>query len=641
MKAEDKIKYKKPYNYYNLISIVLFVISYGLYGLSLEKCFDGIDECSRKWNWIKAKLIEYTISIIIIIFLIILIIFQIISKFHLIHFVFVFSLFLYNSHQYDFHDHGAFNFIFFCIIIFLALLILLLIKILYSIIKIKYKYKLISIILLLAFYNTLINPINCKDWPKGLNNTFIENDENKYGCQIIFPKKCNYKMLGYIQDLSKLYHISCLNKRKNARYNILNYAKSPYINSDTLKFGFPITNNEEGQKDGKDNRLLIKYTRNNLMDMEKLIQNENEKPEYIVDFSKDPKGELIIKLNYNKTLSLERKKIEKDSKPYSENILIIYIDSISRNNALRKLKKTMKFIEQFMSYKGEKNNIFKNENHHSFQFFKYHSFIYGTGDNYPKLFYGNNRKGHNLVRINKYAKENGYITEQASDWCATDLTRTSHNLTKEELYDHELLICDPNYPALNSYTKRCLYGNIGSYYLLEYSNQFWRNYQNNRRFSVTIINDAHEGTLELIKYTDDLLFNFLNSLYNDNLLINTTIFLMSDHGCGMPSIYYLNDFYKIELNLPMLFIIINDRKNINYNEQYYNIQKNQQTLIIGYDIYNTISHIIYGDNYSKILPKNNLYDTPKSGNGKSILERINQKERHPKNYSKMAVSVCI
>ena len=57
---------------------------------------------------------------------------------------------------------------------------------------------------------------------------------------------------------------------------------------------------------------------------------------------------------------------------------------------------------------------------------------------------------------------------------------------------------------------------------------------------------------------------------------------MSDHGCGMPSIYYLNDFFQIELNLPMLFIIIHDRKNINYNEQYYNIQKNQQTLITGY-----------------------------------------------------------
>ena len=414
-----------------------------------------------------------------------------------------------------------------------------------------------------------------------------------------------------------------------------------YIIYISLKFGFPLTNVEEGREDGIDITILSKYTYKNLFDMDKNIPDGYKKPEYKADFSKDPTGELTIKLNYNKTLSLERKKLEKNSNPYSENIMILYLDSISRNNALRKLKKTMKFIEQFISYKGGNNKNYPNEIFHSFQFFKYHSFIHGTADNFPKLFYGNIRTGNNLVRINKYAKENGYITSQSSDWCANDLTGMSHNLTKEELYDHQLLFCDRNFPSLNSHIKRCLYGNIGSYYLLEYSNQFWRNYQNNRRFSVTLIDDAHEGTLELVKYTDDLLFNFLNSLYNDNLLINTTIFVMSDHGCGMPSIYYLNDFYKIEVNLPMLFIIINDRKNINYNEQYYNIQKNQQTFITGYDIYNPISHIIYGDNYSKIHNKNNLYDTPKSDKGKSLLERINQKKRHPKNYRSMAVSVCI
>ena len=641
MQIKKKKQNKKYYYYYNGISIVLFIVSYYFYYLSLEKCLYGIAECSTKWNWIILKIKQYLISLSINIVLISLIIFQKISKFHLVHFISVFALFLYYSHNLDFQDHGGYNFIFFCIILFLALLILLLLKVLYSILKIKYKYKIYSIILLFVSYYSFINPINCYDWPQGLNNTSIENDVNKYGCQIIFPKQCNYKILQYIQDLSKITHISCSKKTKNARNKLLSLSKSPYIKKDTLKFGFPLTNVEEGRVEGIDILILLIYTYKNLFDMDKNIPDGYAKPEYIVDFSKDPTGELTIKLNYNKTLSLERKLLEKNSNPYSENILILYLDSVSRNNALRKLKKTTKFIEQFISYKGGNNKNYPNENFHSFQFFKYHSFLTRTADNFPQLFYGNIRTGNNLVRINKYAKENGYITSQASDWCANDLTGTTHNFTKEELYDHQLLFCDRNFPSLNSHIKRCLYGNISSYYLLEYSNQFWRNYQNNRRFSVTLINDAHEGTLELVKYTDDLLFTFLNSLYNDNLLINTTIFLMSDHGCGMPSIYYLNDFFKIELNLPMLFIIIHDRKNINYNEQYYNIQKNQQTLITGYDIYNTISHIIYGDNYSKILPKNNLYDTPKSGNGKSLFERINQKERHPKNYRKMALNVCI
>ena len=162
----------------------------------------------------------------------------------------------------------------------------------------------------------------------------------------------------------------------------------------------------------------------------------------------------------------------------------------------------------------------------------------------------------------------------------------------------------------------------------------------NRKFSATVINDAHEGTLELIKYSDDVIYNFLNSLYNDNLLKDTTILLMSDHGCFMPSIYYLNKFFKLEYRLPMLFMVINDRKNVDYNQQYFNIQKNQQTFITGYDIYNTIANIIYGDSYINIANKEDAHDTPKSPNGQSLFEKINQKERNPNNYTNMTTNVC-
>ena len=234
MKVEEKKQNKKHYNYYNGISIVLFIISYYFYYLSLEKCLDGIAECSTKLNWIKLKIKQYTISLLMNIVLISLIIFQKISKFHLVHFILVFALFLYYSHHLDFHDHGGYNFIFFFIILFLALLILLLLIVLYSILKIKYKYKIYSIILLFVSYNSIINPMNCYDWPQGLNNTSIENDVNKYGCQIVFPKKCNYKILQYIQDLSKLSHISCSKKTKNARNKILSLSRSPYINFDII-----------------------------------------------------------------------------------------------------------------------------------------------------------------------------------------------------------------------------------------------------------------------------------------------------------------------------------------------------------------------------------------------------------------------
>ena len=101
------------------------------------------------------------------------------------------------------------------------------------------------------------------------------------------------------------------------------------------------------------------------------------------------------------------------------------------------------------------------------------------------------------------------------------------------------------------------------------------------------------------------------------------------------------EFFKYEYLLPMLYIIINDRKNTTYNEQYYNIQQNQQTLVTAYDIYNTINNLLYGDNYTNIQNLTDEEGTPKSSLGKSLLEKIDAKYRNPKNYDNMDKHVCV
>ena len=91
---------------------------------------------------------------------------------------------------------------------------------------------------------------------------------------------------------------------------------------------------------------------------------------------------------------------------------------------------------------------------------------------------------------------------------------------------------------------------------------------------------------------DDVLYNYFNNLFEENLLKDTSVFLLSDYGTGITSIQLLNDFFQIEMRLPILFILINDRKNVTYESQYKYLNKNQQTFIIGFDIYNTKIHII-------------------------------------------------
>ena len=110
-------------------------------------------------------------------------------------------------------------------------------------------------------------------------------------------------------------------------------------------------------------------------------------------------------------------------------------------------------------------------------------------------------------------------------------------------------------------------------------------------------NDGHEGTLEVIKYDDETIFNFLNSLFKENLLKETTILLVSDHGCPMPSIYYFNDFFQREKHLPMFFIMIPNKLNETYYQQFKNIYENQQRFISAYDIYNTLCFLMLGNNY--------------------------------------------
>jgi len=639
---------KKQYN--NILlkhsSFFLFIISYYIFYLSLEPCLLGEDPCGNNLKWIYKKFVELVISCELVVYLIYKIIFMNLSKLHLIHLLMVFVLFYIHSNNFFFHDHVMYNFIFFFFLLLINILLILLLKAIIYIVKIKEKInnflKISYICILIVIYYYKFPNFDCEnEWVKGLNNTSIENDERKYGCQIKIPKYCQYKLLSPFFDFTKIFHINCSHKKFNSRKIILKYSKSPYINKKTKKFGFPYTNyGFAGCADGVDTKIIKGYVQRNIFDVENNYKNFSE-PEIIVDFSKDQFGEFSIDVKYNESLSKERKDMESKNSPYSNNIIIIYMDSVSRAHSMRQLNKTLSFFESFMSYEGGFNQKFPEEKFHSFQFFKYHSFLERTAGNLPPMYYGNIKEAKNIVRINKYFKENGYITSYSCDLCQKDNTRTFHNISSQELYDHQLLLCDPNVVRYYKPTVKCLYGKIDISYLFDYTEQFWRKYKNNRKFSTILLNSSHESSAEVLKYLDYIIFSFLNSLYNDNLFKDTSIFLLSDHGIGIQSIYYIMDFFKYEYLLPMLYIIINDRKNTSYNEQYYFIHQNQQTFITAYDIYNTINNLLYGDNYANIPSLTDENATPKSSLGKSLLEKIDAKYRNPKNYDNMDKHVCV
>ena len=492
----------------NIVIFPIFLISYYLYYLSLEKCYEGVDKCCQKLKWIKKKVIQEFSSCALIAILLQLIFYKIISRFHLIHLIIIFFSFYKYSHGYDFDNHGYFNFIGFLGICAIIIIFFLPMNLFIYFIKKRNKnfvlYCILTIITIFHFiYRFFIsNHLNCDDWKYGLNNTYIQNDKTKYGCQIRFPEQCPYKILKYFQDITKIKRIKCQNSKKDGIKILLEKSNSPYLNKNkTVKLvGYPILNKAKPYfLNFPDNHnLLSEYFLNNLVDMEnkEILDTvfKNQTPEVYIDFKNSSLGNMIINLNYNKTLSKERKSKEQNTMPYSNNILSLYIDSVSRANSLRQLKKTTKFIENFMPYEGNNNKEDQSQKFHSFQFFKYHSFRYFTTGNYPQLFYGRMRQQYHITSINKYLKNNGYITGYATDFCMRENIRMLHNLPKDQGYDHAFMNCDPNSDHFNSNSLKCLYGKMTTEHLYEYGNQFWRKYKNNRKFLNIVCNDGHEGT---------------------------------------------------------------------------------------------------------------------------------------------------
>ena len=621
-------------------SLFFFVVVYILYYLSLEKCVAGQVRCSLNIKWIEKKLHEGVACAIILMILFEFIILRIIPKIHLIHVILFFSTFFFLSHGLEFYDHGLFNFLGVISFIIIGHIFFLPFNILLYVIRKKNNliliiYCVFLIIFSISFEFYLANFLGCNEWPKGLNNTYIENDI-KYGCIIKIPKYCPYKFLGYFLDITRRLGINCT-KTSNTKKKIIEFSKTNQINKNTKRIGFPLTNQVEfwGKKSNGPKQIQ-NIVREYLINMDKIKKKKNiykkNFPEVIVDFSKNEEGNMNVNLHFNKLLSIKRKKMEINYHPYSNNIMILYFDSVSRVTGIRQLKKTLSFFERFMPYNSK--------NFHSFQFFKYHAFLYCTPGNYPKLFMDRYRDKNKNLRMTYYLKQYGFVTAFSNDMCYYNPYRHKlKDFMKEALCDHELLLCDPNRKHINSMFKRCLYGKKNIDYQYDYGIQFWRAYKENRKFLMIVNNDGHEGTLEVIKYDDDTIFNFLNTLYNENLLKETTIILLADHGNPMPSAYYFNNFFRLERNLPMLFILSPDKLNQTYYQQYNNIHQNQQKFITAYDIYNTICYLMLGNEYYKPNNKQSNYIF-KSNLGINLFDPIKSK-RSPNDYSNMDKKSCI
>ena len=521
----------------------------------------------------------------------------------------------------------------------------------------KKRNKIIHFIILLSFICIQIFHIffikfkkaqafSCINWDIGLNGTKIENEN----CKIKRPDGYCYMnfLKGYF-DLNEKNNFDCsirnpFIEKKNFLKNIENNNKNVnlYI---TKKFAFPHTNFDikYSLKNQKSINDFGKMVNSDIYDLEKDNNNNRLKPEAILDFSEDNiyKGkfaELKIQLNFNQTLSDERKLLQNENSLY-DNIFMIYFGATSRAHFQRVLPKVSNFIKNFMKY-----DEYSEMNINSYQFMKYHSFSAKTPDNVLPMFYGYSKQSNKGINHIKFFQQNGYITGHAVDKCSKELYEIEHNennIDEREYreWDHESIayLCDGNYFDLedpyssnrgaNSLRERCLYGHKISYYIFNYSKEFWEKYSKNKKYFRMAFNYGNEKTGNVISYLDEPLFNFLFEFYDKGYFDNTALFIVSDHGNQNGGIYsYISSEFNVEKKLGTFILLLSKNKKTNNCRK--NLLKNQQILVTPYDIHDTLMHIIYGDNNENNMKK--IYS--QNNKGKSVLLTIDPDERTCEKY---------
>ena len=135
--------------------------------------------------------------------------------------------------------------------------------------------------------------------------------------------------------------------------------------------------------------------------------------EAFLDFRSNPYGELIVEPKDIRILNSNRKEQIKPLDAEHKNVLMIFIDTVSRQNFFRKYKKTTEFLRYY--------NSRLQKNLRAYEYFRLHSIRSYT---FPNIFastygisYQDSFKDLRRKRIDSYAKEVGYVTGYSGDFC--------------------------------------------------------------------------------------------------------------------------------------------------------------------------------------------------------------------------------
>jgi hypothetical protein len=463
----------------------------------------------------------------------------------------------------------------------------------------------IVVIFILGFFslhNKIVN--SCEDWDKGFKNTAINNNDPN-SCIIKKPSICYENIFDNLLDVTWYTGFNCDNNGNGTKEKTLGVFSLMYNNNYTV-VGYPRTESWDFEKFSL-YKLYQNYVLGYVIEMNDVSFREDLKKdiEVTVDYIKTPpKAE--VKLKKNEELLGIRKANQTDLN--AKNVIILFVDSISRTGFKRKLKKVYTWLENFYAENNNKNKNKNNTEFESFQFLKYHAIAdYTTPNMFPLLFGAphNNSVGREIVID---FKSKGYITASTMNQCSRspiDIWPGPGLQKKWGSHDHELnsIFCDPNFsapdqnhPLLNgpyAIIMKCLYNRPTMSYSIDYAQQFLEAYKDQPKYLRIGDINSHEGTGEVIKYDDDQLYSFLEYMRVNGHLDNSVLFVLSDHGYTMPGFHntFRTEDHMKDLFLPFLSIVVS-KKLKDYQIMRGNLKHYENLLLSPYDIHRSLISLL-------------------------------------------------
>ena len=363
------------------------------------------------------------------------------------------------------------------------------------------------------------------------------------------------------------------------------------------------------------------------MDDPDIPQNVKDNIEFTIDMTNSEAHKVKIDLKRNNTRVSEVKKIrekvlkkdrEAGKQRIDKDVLVFYLDNVSRAHFHRKLKNLTHWIE----------NITEGDDAHYevYEYFRYHAKAHWTNPNLISMYYGEQGELYNeSSNVFQIFSENGYMTGYFADlWEAESLDFGNTNNFGKPFYSYDHfaigLSCDfhhdtssDNYVSTdleiilskgrNTHFRRCLYGKSMHQIQLEYVKQFWDKYNDTRKIFRTVFNNNHEATGELIKYNDNDFVEFFQYLHDKNYLSNTIILFVADHGPHfvLGRSPFLPDDSRLQENFFPLLMVFTPKDIPKENLKY--LENNQQLFVTSHEIYGILKSLAVGEKNGSLVFK--------------------------------------